>query len=218
MQKHFQISLESYIKNPESGENVIESIEPAPGAGITYPQEGLTTFFGKRFAAEAMTQAAREARRSGERLVPVVVTVNAWRPSDTPHWFDTWEGKTAFDLRRLKNDIEHEHRIRDLWKQYLMDDGASASEISDMDIWNHQDYLQAHPEYIDRLRREKEFRDIDVFIWGAMENGKQVCRATLYNAANVASLKAISAEPVKLALPKWLKKTKAKAKLQIVAA
>ncbi len=203
--RHFQVQLETFIINPSSGKNIIESVKPVSSSDVQYPKDGLNLFYGKRFASEALSFAAREARSNGDLLVPVIITMSAWRPESANHWFDTWEDKTVFDMRRIK-DKTHESKIQSLWLKYMGEDGMTPEAIRSADCWRHLQYIERYPQYIDRLRKEKEFRHIDVFIWGSQENGKQIARATVYNTKNVVSIRPVSAEPLQVEMPRGFAK------------
>ena len=203
--KHFQLQLESYVLDPTTGVNEIESLEPEEGSDVIYPSGGINMLYGKRFATEALSKAARKARDEGQILIPVVLTLSAWRPLTDKHWFDTWENKTVFDLRRIKHGPEHEGKIRALWKKYMEADGFSKAEIANMDVWKHTEYVEKFPQYIDELHKDPEFRHVDAFIWGSKEDGKAITRATLYNTKNVVGIRALTAESIEVALPRDLK-------------
>lgn len=219
--KYFQLQLDSWLINPKASGNVLTSVKPEGGSDIRYPEGGLVTCYGKRFASESLVEASREARKRGERLVPVTIMMAAWRPESSNHWFDTWEDKTVFDLRRIKTDdprgeVKHpEQHIWQLWYKYLLSDGYTKEQVVEMirnpeiDLRNQLNYIARFPQYIDRLHKEPEFSHVDVFIWGGYEQGKKIARAVIYNVKNIISVRAVSTEPVEVQLPKTLQKAKA---------
>lgn len=216
-QKVYTVTFDTFLLDPKPGvENVIESIQPPADSDIKYPSEGLNVLYGRRYAAESMTQFARQAKAQGKTMVPVSIRMTAWRTRDSSHWFDTYEGKTVFDMRRLAEDVSH--ILFALWKKYLTEDlkaegytGESLRKrleqiIRDEEKWGHQrNYLDARPHYIDRLRKEPGFENVDAFIWMLTEQGKQVVRATLYNARNVTLVTTVSRN-IKAVLPDWLQR------------
>ena len=204
-QKSFQLQLESYIINPEKGVNVLHSLQAPEDSGVSYPHEGLNVLYGKRYAAETLAEVARKTRAEGRLLIPVVMNFFASRPSDSKHWFDTWEGKTVFDMRRIKDGVEFEGKIAQLWRKYLREDGFSDEDIGDMGCWSRLQYIERFPQYIDRLHKESEFKDIEIFIWATREGGKQVTRATIYSTKNLIGARAVTAEPISVELPRGIK-------------
>lgn len=192
-----EIELTAVVSNPETdGEYFLESVNPM--GGIRYPVAGLTLLYGRRFSKESFSRLSREARVKGDRLVAVKVMLQAERPESSPHWFDSFEGKSVFDLHRLRSDAESV--LVRLWRQYMREDGYSEEQIRAV-AWEQSKFISEYPEYIDRLKDEAQFSGIDAFIWRAREDGRVVARATLYRTDNVIDIKPVCVESIKVIMP-----------------
>lgn len=195
--KHHIVTLYSWVTNPVPGRRLFVESVRSGDPSIQYPQVGPTVLCGRRFAREALTEASRVAGANGDRLVPVEIQVLAWRPVTSPHWFGSWAGKSLVDLHRLNGACEKS--VAEFWKRYLSDDGYHPKDIRS--LMATKDFVSRMPQYIDRLRLEKPFGGVDVFLWRALENGRRVARATVYGTQAIQSMRPITADPIEVAFP-----------------
>lgn len=213
--KPHTIIFETYLIDPKPGEvNIIQSLQPPPDTDIQYPGEGLNVLYGVRFASEALTSISREVQASGKKMVPVKIRMTATRPKNASHWFDTYVGKSVFDMRRLNESVKEQ--LREIWKKYLSNDlkekgweeDILESRLQDMVggyILKSMNFIELRPYYVDRLRKEPGFENIDAFIWPTVVDGKKTVRATIYNAKNISMVSAMRTG-LRVALPEWLPK------------
>lgn len=192
-----EIELTGIVINPLVNKwFCLESVKSE--GNVRYPREGLTLLCGRRFSNASFSRLSGEASMRGDRLVAVKVTLQAVRPATSPHWFDTYEGKSVVDLHRLRPDVESE--LVKLWRKYMREDGYSEMMIREVP-WERSQFIALYPHYLDRLKDEREFRNVDAFIWRTWEKGRVVARATLYRSRNVIGIKPICVESIRVALP-----------------
>ncbi len=195
--KQHELKLYSWVINPKNDQvNFIRSVCPLNGIGVEYPKDGVNLLYGKRFARESFAEASRSFKDQGDIFVPVEIRMTAVRPVHAKHWFDRPDGKNVFDLHRLSPD--QETLIAEYWRRYLEADGVDGAGVN----WDRRDFVGQFPSFLDRIRKERLFQDIDVLIWRTREKGKVISRATLYNPHRILSMRAIGAEHLQVALPK----------------
>jgi hypothetical protein len=192
--KRFNVSFQTYILNPSFDRiNMIESLYASSDDAPMYPEEGLTVLYGKRFGFESLSKATSDALANGEKLVPIIIEMEAWRPKGTAHWFDDMEGKTVFDLRRLSKQLNIENLIIEYFSRYMNEDGFAEADVRNRDHSAKSDFAN-FPSYLDRLRKEPEFSHVDAFIWQTEEDGQSVVRATIYNTDPIKSVKPVGSK------------------------
>lgn len=182
---------------------------------LCYPSSGINVLYGKTTLDEFQEIVAEEKRRASNALRPeihyemVEISCIGLRKQSDMHWFDHYEDKSIFDLRRLSaqpsqnnaNKISVKDEILDIFYQSAEKD-YSHSDLKHMGCIHTKTgqptsaILEKLPQYIDALKKNADWMEnIDALIWSAKSNGrfdhasqqwshqaKTITRATLFNA------------------------------------
>lgn len=204
------------LKNPETEIlNTLTSLEAPPHSNLRFPTLGFNVFYGKSTLQdfqEMIRDEESEALKSNvkpDSIELVELSCIGTRHQEDAHWFDTYQDKTIFDIRRLStgsrsSSIHKRHNVKeellsffhdkaknDFGHEYLVDHGCINKKTNEINNY----ILELFPQYIDNLYTETDWmKNIDAIIWSARsgaqyeknsqtwkESGKLLIRATIFN-------------------------------------
>ena len=214
-----KIRLTGAIINPDlDGLNDIFSLKAPRFSKLKFPTSGLNLFYGHDSydgVTELVNEAYLEADANGDarpeiELVEVVCT--GIRSEDAKFWMDTYVDRNTFDMRRLSTGRADGHNVKEEIVSFFGDKAlqllGSKEEMMKRGFMSeggeyHQMVVESFPQFIDDLRREKEWmKSIDILIWGArlgalyddqkgvwVTSGRLLTRATLFNSDCIQSVR-----------------------------
>lgn len=200
------------LHNPSPDkDNKIISITSPDEANTPFPKTGLNLLYGKTTLDEfrdISEDLCRIHSDSAPKLEMVEISCLGLRKSSDVHWFDSYQNKNVFDMRRLsaapRPEIEGHKSIKDeileffaerAINDYGIDELIKSGCISNRTREVSAAILERYPMYIDDMRSEmKWMENIELLIWSAKVGGtfdtttktwtgpvRSLTRATLFN-------------------------------------
>lgn len=174
-------------------EQVLANIPVAEGVPI--PGEGLVTLYGFKDATDEIALWRREANRMGLKFCGVGIDVDVGGVDNgkgqmiipaqiTPEMLDQVR---VLNTKRMSKALDL--KVRNYWEGYMKDAGFTDEQFEKTD-WRKGAYVGEHPEFLTRLHKEKEFKNIDIFVFDTPDNeGVLRQKAVLLNDAHVLEIR-----------------------------
>ena len=215
MLSNIMIKFTGLIADPSSQQdNRVISLESYHD-DLIYPKTGINVLYGKTTLQEFQeivankNKHARDNDRKAQHFEMVEISCLGLRHQQDLHWFDHYQNKSIFDLRRLsaqtRQDINQgisvKQEILEIFYQSALKD-YSLNDLKQLGCIHSKTgeptsiILEKMPQYIDALKKNADWMEnIDALIWSAKSSGKfdeatqswshqakTITRATLFNA------------------------------------
>lgn len=160
--------------------------------GITYPEAGVTTYYGFSSSTNSLANAFKYAVSVGLELHSVALMFTFDEEINVGFGLDELPNRKVLSIDKVKGDLGD--KIKEIWRGFLMDIPGAWEECikkgytdsrGNFQLQGFTNAVADRPYLLSKLWELPEFNHLHIIIYGVLEDGVLSNRATVFRRGNL---------------------------------